>query len=219
MRGESIVKKNMPMYNVIMNSGQKIGSVSVARIAYFSLLISILLSVFSCNTIIYSGPGKDLPVYLIDEKPVYLLDTEYIETTIDEEQYMEGYHGDESYLLQTMVVADETKIEQYAMTTFGAMVYFLQLDDTVLHFESPYVQDGMNPSYLAADFQLVYYKPEAVRQMLNEAGLVLKIDKNDSLEIRTIYHNDSQIIEIRKEKDRVVFTNYLRNYGYSIQTY
>jgi hypothetical protein len=75
---------------------------------------------------------------------------------------------------------------------------------------------------MAADFQLCYFRREALSRALGEIGLSLDVigggDENGlPTEIRRIGENGRTIIEIEKTGNEIRYTNFLRGYGYTLR--
>ena len=75
----------------------------------------------------------------------------------------------------------------------------------------------MKPEYIVADFELCYYKAEAVRGMLDRAGLGFCEMRKDSSLFRTVTSGSDTIVTIERTRENLHLKNHLRGYEYNIR--
>jgi hypothetical protein len=123
--------------------------------------------------------------------------------------------------MEAFVLANDRQISMILFNSLGAEIARIYFDGETITFESNYFPKNMRAEYIAADFQLVFYKPEALESALRTSALRLKIEKNATgegyLEKRQVFDNDRVIIEITKTPTEIQYINILRGYSYTLR--
>ena len=180
----------------------------------------ILLYLVSCAT--QSNIPRFSPVYLTDKASYYLLPAREIEKPLDCAQQITVNYDKQEFTLDAWVRADESGIEIALFTPMGISMGDFSFSDSGVSLDSPVFPPSFKAEYMAADFQLCYFHPEALRFALAEIGLSFEIfdNKNDDgmpFEIRRISESGKIIIEINKTGNEIQYTNLLRGYGYILR--
>jgi hypothetical protein len=81
---------------------------------------------------------------------------------------------------------------------------------------------SFKPEYIIADFQLCFYRSDAVSRALKDCGLKFQVEKHvddggETAETRVIFDGKTGIIEIEKRKTAVRFINHVRGYAYTLE--
>jgi hypothetical protein len=167
----------------------------------------------SCATF---GSNPISPVHLTDNAKFELLPPSAIETPFDGPQQISGEYGGNEYLMDAWTIADETKIDIVVYTSMAVQVATLSYDGTSASLKSSLFPKSLKPEYIIADFQLVYYKSQALAPALAAAGLTFREEGN----VRTVSGPDgAEIIKITKTGGTVVYQNKLRKYSYTLRSY
>jgi hypothetical protein len=184
------------------------GSVSKRFVFARPLLILCLVS---CAAKHDSSPYS--PVYVTGRARYALLPPSDIEIPLDMAQQITGSYGNREFLLDSWVKADEDGITIALFNALGADMGQLSFDAARISFVSSVFPPELKPEYLAADFQFCFYRVDALVQALKASGLTLIAEKD----VRTIYSGRKRIIEIVKTGETVRYTNFLRNYSYTLR--
>jgi len=174
-------------------------------------VILILISLCSCISQSVKNQKQHF-VWLADNSKFYLLPPEKIEKPMDMAQFISASWQGSDFYFNVWVKADENGMEMTLFNELGANMGSLSYKDNILYFSSPVLPKSLSPEYIVADFQLCFYKPELLRDTLENCGLVLVIDKN----IRRIKKENNVIIEIELKRDTVIYKNNLRGYSYTL---
>jgi len=95
----------------------------------------------------------------------------------------------------------------------GAPMGELSYHNGLVSFSSPVFPSSLKPEYIVADFQFCFYNIFALRQALENCGLLLETTENS----RRIIQGDNVIIEIEKNQNTVRLVNHLRGYAYTLE--
>jgi hypothetical protein len=93
----------------------------------------------------------------------------------------------------------------------------LSFDEAGISFISPLFPPSLKPEYIAADLQFCFYDPDALSRALKDSGLTLIAAIAGGKEVRTIFSGRKRIIEIIKTGETVRYTNFLRDYSYTLR--
>jgi len=157
---------------------------------------------------------KPLNVYLTGGSSYRLLPPEKIENPLDMAQRISASWQGKNYFFNAWIKADETGIEMALSNELGAHMGELSYRDGRISFSSPVIPSSLlKPEYIVADFQLCFYSAPALRQALENCGLVLESTDNS----RRILEGKTVIIEIEKSQNTVRLINHLRGYTYTLE--
>ncbi|GHV76891.1 hypothetical protein AGMMS49942_17120 [Spirochaetia bacterium] len=171
----------------------------------------LILCMVSCVTKLDSSPYS--PVYVTNRAYYVLLPPSNIEIPLDMAQQVTGRYGKQEFVLDAWVKADEGGITIALFNALGADMAQLSFDAAGISFVSTVFPSTLKPEYVAADFQFCFYRADALRRALKDSGLTLVADP----QVRTIYSGRERIIEIVKNRETVQYTNFLRNYSYTLR--
>ena len=177
---------------------------------FFSLLASILSCFVSCAS---AATGEPPYIWLTESSKYTLLPPENIENPIDNHQLVSASYGGLDYQINAWVKADETEIDITLLNELGANMGELIWRGGTVSFSSPVFPKSINPKYIVADFQLCFYKTDALRQSLEKGGL--SFEETES--VRRVINGDTAIIEIVKGVNKIKFVNHLRGYAYTLE--
>ncbi|GHV54006.1 hypothetical protein AGMMS49579_13800 [Spirochaetia bacterium] len=179
----------------------------------------IFLSLVSCATM--QAPSPYSPVYITDQAQYALLPPSNIDIPLDMAQQLTGRYGKQEFLLEAWVKADEGELTIALFNAMGADMGQLSFNDRGISLTSTVFPPALKPEYMAADFQFCFYRIDALASALKDSGLTLVTAANNnsggSEEVRTIYFGKDRIIEILKTRDAVQYTNFLRDYSYTLR--
>ncbi|GHV28170.1 hypothetical protein AGMMS4952_11180 [Spirochaetia bacterium] len=179
------------------------------------------LCLVSCATNHDSSPYS--PVYVTGKARYVLLPPSNIEMPLDMAQQVTGRYGKQEFVLDAWVKADERGITIALFNALGADMGQLSFDDAGISFVSSFFPPSLKPEYIAADFQFCFYRVDALVRALKDSGLTMVVAIYDSVtpeggkEVRTIYSGRKRIIEIVKTRKLIQYTNFLRDYSYTLQ--
>jgi hypothetical protein len=181
-----------------------------------------LLSLFwlvSCAVVPASSPFS--PVYVTDRAKYVLLPPADIEAPLDMLQQITGSYGKESFLMNAWVSANEQGIDMSLLTGFGTSLGEFSLREGAISFSSAVFPPALKPEYVAADFQFCFYRVDALIRGLKKTSLNMVVEQRlgaeGCVEVRTIYDKKKVIIEIEKSPTRILYTNHLRGYAYTLE--
>jgi hypothetical protein len=138
-------------------------------------------------------------------------------------QQVTGRYGNQEFVLDAWVKADDGGITIALFNALGADMGQLSFDAAGISFVSAAFPPALKPEYIAADFQFCFYRVDALVPALKASGLTLVVAINDTAapdggkELRTIYAGRKRIIEIVKTTETVQYTNFLRDYSYTLR--
>jgi len=174
-------------------------------------VILVLISLCSCTSKSFKNE-KQYYVWLADNSKFVLLPPEKIEKSMDMAQFISASWQGNDFYFNAWVKADENGMEMSLFNELGANMGSLSYKDSFLNFSSPVLPKSLSPEYIVADFQLCFYKTDALYQALENCGLALEIDNT----VRRIQKGNNTIIEIELKQDTVIFKNNLRGYSYTL---
>ena len=179
-----------------------------------------LLYLVSCAT--QSSTSRFAPVFLSGQARYYLLPAAEIERPLDCAQQISVRYDGQEFTMDAWVKADGNGIEMALFNAMGVSMGDFSFRDDGVSLNSPVFPPSFKAEYMAADFQLCYFRQEALSRALGEIGLSLDVigggDENGlPTEIRRIGENGRTIIEIEKTGNEIRYTNFLRGYGYTLR--
>ena len=167
-----------------------------------------------CSCASKTSTGKSpLNVYLSGSSPYKLLPPENIENPLDMAQHISASWQGKNYFLNAWIKADKAGMEMTLLNELGAQMGELSYHNGLASFSSPVFPAILKPEYIVADFQLCFYNTSALRQALENCGLVLEGTENS----RRILEGKTVIIEIEKSPNAVRLINHLRGYTYTLE--
>jgi hypothetical protein len=173
---------------------------------------------FSCATRHTISPYS--PVYVTDRARYALLPPSNIAIPLDMAQQLTGRYGNQEFVLDAWVKADEGGITLALFNALGTDMGQLSFDDVGISFVSALFPPALKPEYIAADFQFCFYRVDALVRALKASGLTLIAAIHDTpeggKEVGTIFSGKQRIIEIVKTGETVQYTNFLRDYSYTL---
>ena len=188
------------------------------RNLFAQTLLSLCL--VSCATRHTVAPGGGHAVYVTDRSRYTLLPPGAMGHPLDMAQQLTGRYGKQEFVLDAWVKADDGGITIALFNALGADMAQLSLDAAGISFVSALFPPALKPEYIAADFQFCFYRVDALVPALKAAGLTLVVAIVDTLEgwkeVRTIYAGRKRIIEVDKTERTVRYTNFLRDYSYTL---
>jgi hypothetical protein len=128
-------------------------------------------------------------------------------------QLMSASYGNQSFVLNAWVKADETGMDISLFNDMGAGMGELSYRDGAVAFSSSVFPAAVKPEFIIADFQLCFYDPVQLGEALAQCGLVLDIQGSN----RLILEGKKVIIEIEKSPNKIKLTNHLRRYTYTLE--
>jgi hypothetical protein len=178
-----------------------------------------LLCLVSCATKPKTSPY--LPVYLTDRALYTLLPPSDIAVPLDNYQRITGSYGKQEFSLDAWVVADDREIVMVFFNSMGTGLGELSFSEDGVAFSSAAFPASLKPEYIIADFQLCFYRTDAVSEILENCGLKFPEqrinDGGEAVEIRVVSDGKRDIIEIEKRKTSIRFTNHIRGYCYTLE--
>lgn len=174
--------------------------------------VLLLLLLFSaCAT----NKNTRSPVFITNTASFALLPPDCIQKNLDMIQRISGTYGKNQFDVNAWVKADKTEIVMELLNDMGNSLGTLNYSGGGVRFTSSFFPKNLKAEYIVADFQLCFYKVEALRSALGK--LILKTEKDFSeTEKRFVYDNNNCIIEIEKNPDFIKYINHLRGYSYTI---
>jgi len=175
---------------------------------------AIILVLFCCSCASKNPVSENRPfIYLTDNVKFFLLPAEDIEKPIDMEQRISASWQDNEYIFNAWVKADETETEMILMNELGVNMGKLSYRNGILFLSSPVFPKSIKPEYIVADFQLCFYRADALRQVIEAGGLIFENSGNS----RRILLGKTVIIEIVKSGNTIVLKNNYRGYTYTLE--
>jgi hypothetical protein len=128
---------------------------------------------------------------------------------------MSGAYGGRRFQMNAWVQADENAVTVELFNDFGTGMGFLSYDGIALRLDSAYFPPELKPEYAAADFQLCFYREDALRSALRP--LRLEVSREGEMETRRIWEKTRLIAEIEKLPGEIRYVNHERGYSYTIR--
>jgi len=157
------------------------------------------------------------PVYVTNSKAVYLLPPSDMGFPIDAPQMIEGAYGGKKFSFEGWTVANDSIISISLFNSIGASIGSLFYSKDSLRFESSFIDvDKIHPQYIVADFQLCYYKKDALQKIFSSKGFFFSEDSSLGIIHRVVLSQKDTIVSVVRSRDSTVLKNYLRGYEYRI---
>ena len=182
-----------------------------------ALTLSILLTLASCaGSPAARGGAPDGAVYLTNRTAFGFLDTGGIEAPMDMLQRLDGAYGEREFSFMIYVLADRARVEMIVLNDLGSEMARIVYADGEVTSSGLVTKAGLSPNYILADFQLAWYREDAVSAGLAASGLTCADRREGDLTVREINDGDETIIRIEKRAESLNFRNILRGYSYTI---
>ncbi|MBQ3966068.1 MAG: DUF3261 domain-containing protein [Treponema sp.] len=190
-----------------------------------SLLTVLLLSCGSTKVISADASlsGSSLnPVYITDKKSITLLPTRAVEKNIDAVQHFKAHFGQKDFESDCLLIADSEKLTVTILNNFGTTMGELNYNNNLVVFNSDLFPKSIKAEYIVADIQFCLYRAADIKKTLEEAGLTFVFSQEEnpdgtSMESRSIFDGDQEIVRIEKSSGLILLSNFLRGYSYTLQ--
>ncbi|MBQ6779946.1 MAG: DUF3261 domain-containing protein [Treponema sp.] len=169
-----------------------------------------------------SSRAKLNPVYVTDKAQFNLLPTTAVEKNFDAVQHFKATFGEKEFESDVLLIADSEKLVMTILNNFGATMGELNYNNDLVVFNSDLFPKALKAEYIVADVQFCLYRVDALAKAMEDIGLKLvvsiadKIDGN-SVETRSIFEGEKEIAHIEKSIGKITYTNFLREYSYTLQ--
>jgi len=183
------------------------------HLSFFLLLAGILAAFGSCASKSAVRENR-MSAWLTDKSKFNILSPEFMENSMDNQQFISASYGNMNFQAIAWVKADKNGIEMILMNELGNGLGELSYRDGAILFSSPVFPQSVGGEYIVADFQLCFYNAHILRKALEDCGL--SFEENDKG--RRIYSGETLIIDIEKSGNAVRFVNHLREYSYTIES-
>lgn len=182
------------------------------------MLLSCLSSAFfaSCATTGSSAEKQTPAVYVTNLRKVNILTTDKIENPVDEVQLFQGSFADNVFSVPLYIQADKDGLNISILNDFGTSLGELSYNGTSVHFDSALFPENIKAEYIVWDFQLAYYRPEEISQLLSKHKLSFSVEKDEASEVRIIMDDHSVIESVLIKKNFIEIKNFLRGYEYTL---
>ncbi|MDR1411019.1 MAG: DUF3261 domain-containing protein [Spirochaetaceae bacterium] len=184
-------------------------------------LLAVLVVFFlaACKTEARVSPYAPVPV--TNRARYFLLPPSAIEEPLDMPQQIIGRYGEQEFIMDCWVQANERGITIALFNSFGTEAGYLAFTDGAVSFFSSLFPPALKAEYIVADFQFCFYRADLLTQALKDSGLRLVVEIRDGIgesdEVRTIFSGKQAIAEIVKTKSAVTLKNFLRDYSYTLR--
>lgn len=171
-----------------------------------------------------SQPSAKLnPVYVTNKARFYLLPTSAVEKNSDALQHITARFGAKEFESDVLLIADSEKLSLTILNDFGATMGELNYNNDLVVFNSELFPAAIKAEYIAADVQFCLYRADQLQAALEAIGLQFVVaiadgeDASGSKEIRSIFDGKKEIVHIEKTNEQITYTNFLRDYSYTLQ--
>ena len=179
----------------------------------------------ACSSTKYEGTeatAKLNPVYVTDKATFQLLATSQVEKAVDAVQHFKAQFGDKSFESDVLLIADAQKLSLTILNDFGATMGELNYNNDLVVFDSALFPKALKAEYIVADVQFCLYRVDALQKALADSGLRFVVSVEDSVdgksvETRSIFDGEKEIAHIEKSIGKITYSNYLRDYAYTLQ--
>ncbi len=199
----------------------------ILNISIILCLLTLSFFVISCkstdvkeSSIFFTATGLR-PVYVTNKKKVNLLLPEFVWSTFDGVQRLEGNFGDTSFALLSYTQIDAREISLSLMNDFGTDMGTVSYDGSKVVFDSAYFPKNLPGEYIICDIQNAFYDIPSLEENYKNAGLTFEAtlimgETGIPVLIRRIYDGKKLIEEISIIEDTVTIKNHLRGYEYKL---
>jgi hypothetical protein len=160
-------------------------------------------------------------VAITDRTRYFLLPPSAIGEALDMPQQITGRYGEQEFIMDCWVQANERGITIALFNSFGTEAGYLAFTDGAVSFFSSLFPPALKAEYIVADFQFCFYQVDLLSQALKDSGLTLVVEIQDgggeNREVRTIFAGKKPVVEIVKTKSAVSLQNFLRDYSYTLR--
>ncbi|MDR0452690.1 MAG: DUF3261 domain-containing protein [Treponema sp.] len=178
-----------------------------------------VFSLVSCKT--EARVSRYPPVSVTDRARYFLLPPSAIEKTLDMPQQITGRYGEQEFIMDCWVQANEQGITIALFNSFGTEAGYLAFTEGAASFFSSLFPPALKAEYIVADFQFCFYQADLLSQALKDSGLRLIVETRcgpgEGGETRTIYSGKKPVVEIVKTGSAVSLKNFLRDYSYTLR--
>jgi hypothetical protein len=180
-------------------------------------LFIICYSLAACACANAPGNAGAAPVYLSNRAKYELLPAADMAGRLDTAMRFSAEYREKRFDLEAWVKADETGIDMAFFNSLGASLGEIRYQGGVASFDSSVLPASVKPEYVMADFQLCFYRADALSKRLGAIGLKFDLHKDSTGgETRRVFDRGNCIIEIIKDKGGVSLVNRLRGYSYHV---
>jgi hypothetical protein len=156
------------------------------------------------------------PVFLTNKARFDLLPPADMDGSVDMPQRIDGAYGDRSFSFLVYVKADTGGIDFLVLNDLGSEMARLVYDASGLSSSGPAIASGLPAAYVIADFQLSYYRVDALARSLAPVRLEVVETVSGDLTVREIISPEGVVAHIEKRADGLRYENRLRGYAYDI---
>jgi hypothetical protein len=182
---------------------------------YLVFLVSLLAA---CKT--EAKFSQYPPVAITGRARYFLLPPSAIEEPLDMPQQVTGRYGEQEFIMDCWVQANEQGVTIALFNSFGTEAGYLAFTDGAISFFSSVFPPALKAEYIIADFQFCFYRVDLLSQALKDSGLTLVVEIRDGIEdsqeVRTIFAGKKPVVEIVKTGSAVSLKNFLRDYSYTL---
>jgi hypothetical protein len=173
------------------------------------------------------------PVSVTNRARYFLLPPSAIEKPLDMPQQITGRYGEQEFIMDCWVQANERGITIALFNSFGTEAGYLAFTDGAVSFFSSLFPPSLKAEYIVADFQFCFYRADLLAQALKDSGLRLVVEMRGgvdgveglngiggiegSSEVRTVFAGKNPVLEIVKTNSSVSLKNFLRDYSYTLR--
>ncbi len=181
----------------------------------FTALAVLCILFFSCaSTEVPETPR----VPLTNSKRVHLLSPSFIEDPFEDVFLLLGEFGNSSLVAPFFVKSDSEGIFIQMLGDFGVDLATIRYNGEKVSFESSILPSSFIAEMIISDFQLAYYKIEALSESLGKVSLEITQKERGDIIRRKVVSGKKLVasFEINKKTHEINVSNFIRGYSYSI---
>ncbi len=179
------------------------------KLSVIVLLTTLLIS--GCATTKVDIPELN-KVFVTNSKRVDLLPVSAMIKSIDECSYFEGAFRDKTFSALAYITADNTGITLLLLNEFGIEIGSVIYNGTTAQLDSQLFSKKAKCEYLLLDIQNIYCDAQRLKEHYSKYGINFSYCDTE----RTICKNKKVIEKIQYSDDKIVLTNFIRNYSYTL---
>lgn len=183
---------------------------------FTSILIFCSLIFFSCESSKNIEDKATSKVFVTNSKSINILKPDCIAKNIDDIFLLSAKFGDTKFNIISYMQANENGIYLELLNDFGNSMGSLIYENNYVYLDCSFIPKKLKGEYIINDLQFVFYKTEFLEQNYENANLKFICNNNDEVEERFIYSGKKLIEKAEIQKDKIIITNYLRNYEYTL---
>ncbi|MBU2892009.1 DUF3261 domain-containing protein [Colwellia sp. D2M02] len=178
----------------------------------FSLILLLLLSGCARNQQTTNAEQQIAPQITIAEQVTLLLSKAPAQLVGQDFQHLLAInHQNKRYSVLMQVQISEPKVDVVAVSLQGIPLFEMaSLADGTITSKSYVNLTAIEPAFIMADFQLVYWPITTLNTMLN--GAIITEEKHGDALLRKVIANDKSVIKITITNTQVSFDHLTRNY-------